>query len=108
LGSSFAGRGWQTADGVNVRLYPGTEWNHSYRLFPNYNMKPAFTIISGLDVWLNTPLRLFEASGTRDAESLYQKLDNMVLPLYHNDRASWINLVKEVVCKSASLLCILQ
>ena len=111
--------------------------------FPNYNMELASIIISGVDVWLNTPLRPHEASGTSgmkaafngipslsildgwwiegciegvtgwavgnesgspegDAESLYQKLENVVLPLYYNNRGAWLYLMKEVICKNAS------
>jgi len=111
--------------------------------FPDYNMELALTIISGADVWLNTPLRPFEASGTsgmkaafngvpslsildgwwlegciegvtgwaigdesgssdKDAGSLYQKLEQVVLPLYYKDRAAWILIMKEVICKNAS------
>jgi len=111
--------------------------------FPNYNMELALTLTSGVDVWLNTPLRPFEASGTsgmkaafngvpslsildgwwiegciegvtgwavgdesdssdKDAEFLYQKLEQVVLPLYHRDRAAWISIMKEVICKNAS------
>ena len=111
--------------------------------FPNYNMELASIIISGVDVWLNTPLRPYEASGTSgmkaafngipslsildgwwlegciegvtgwavgnesgspegDAESLYQKLENVVLPIYYTDRVAWISLMKEVICKNAS------
>ncbi|MFC1713331.1 alpha-glucan family phosphorylase [Candidatus Poribacteria bacterium] len=111
--------------------------------FPNYNMELASTIISGVDVWLNTPLRPYEASGTSgmkaafngipslsildgwwiegciegvtgwaignesgspegDAESLYQKLENVVLPLYYNNRGAWLYLMKQVICKNAS------
>ena len=31
---------------------------------PNYNLETAHNMVSGSDVWLNTPLRPFEASGT--------------------------------------------
>lgn len=111
--------------------------------FPNYNMELASIIISGVDVWLNTPLRPHEASGTSgmkaafngipslsildgwwiegciegvtgwavgnesgspegDAESLYGKLENVVLPLYYNNRDAWLYLMKQVICKNAS------
>jgi starch phosphorylase len=115
----------------------------SMAYFPNYNMELASIIIPGVDVWLSTPLRPFEASGTSgmkaafngvpslsildgwwiegciegvtgwaigdesdssetDAESLYQKLEQVVLPLYHRDRSAWISIMKEVICKNAS------
>lgn len=111
---------------------------------PDYGMDIALTMVSGVDVWLNTPLRPMEASGTSgmkaafngvpnlsvldgwwiegciegvtgwaignnsdsangdDARSLYQKLDEVVLPLYHGDRRSWIKVMKGAICKNAS------
>ena len=98
----------------------------------NYNMWLARHITSGVDVWLNTPLRPNEASGTSgmkaalngipnlsildgwwvegcdpnnngwaisslesyddasDAESLYQLLENEVIPIFYNKREKWI------------------
>ncbi|MFA7095173.1 MAG: alpha-glucan family phosphorylase [Gammaproteobacteria bacterium] len=112
---------------------------------PNYDMELGLTLVSGVDVWLNTPLRPLEASGTSgmkaalngvpslsvldgwwveawlegvngwaignlaesadntDAEALYRKLDETVLPLYHNDRAGWIRVMKGAITKSASM-----
>jgi starch phosphorylase len=111
---------------------------------PNYNMAVAGDLISGSDVWLNTPLRPLEASGTsgmkaafngvpqlsvldgwwvegciegvtgwaigndhesqngEDADSLYHKLEDTVLPLWHGDRAKWIALMKSVISKNAA------
>lgn len=114
---------------------------------PDYDMATALAMVSGADVWLNTPLRPLEASGTsgmkaafngvphlsvldgwwiegciegvtgwavgedgdtsggNDAESLYQKLEQVVLPLYYGysgERAAWIAVMKWAICKSAS------
>lgn len=114
---------------------------------PDYDMAAALAMVAGADVWLNTPLRPFEASGTSgmkaafngvphlsvldgwwlegciegvtgwavgkdgdgpgsdDAESLYQKLEQVVLPLYYGysgERAAWIAVMKGAICKSAS------
>jgi len=96
-----------------------------------------------VDVWLNTPLRPLEASGTsgmkasfngvpnlsildgwwiegciegvtgwavgnrdsdsgNDATSLYDKLEQVVLPLYHQDRNAWIAVMKGAIAKNAS------
>lgn len=111
---------------------------------PDYDMNVALAMVAGVDVWLNTPLRPLEASGTsgmkaafngvpslsvldgwwiegciegvtgwavgdhdeqangNDAESLYRKLDEVVLPLYYGDRATWIAVMKGAICKNAS------
>jgi starch phosphorylase len=111
---------------------------------PNYDMETALSMVSGVDVWLNTPLRPLEASGTSgmkaafngvpslsvldgwwiegciegvtgwaigtdeesangsDAASLYTKLEETVLPLYHKDRSDWITIMKNTICKNAS------
>jgi glycogen phosphorylase len=111
---------------------------------PNYQMDLAKTLVSGTDVWLNTPEPPLEASGTSGmkaalngvlnlsvldgwwveaaiegvtgwsigldggegqaqatAEDLYQKLESVVLPLYYNDRARWIWMMKQAISKIA-------
>jgi len=111
---------------------------------PNYDMEKALAMVAGVDVWINTPLRPLEASGTsgmkaafngvphlsvldgwwiegciegvtgwavgdsaesdngNDAQSLYDKLENVVLPLYYTDQPGWIAMMKGTICKSAS------
>lgn len=115
---------------------------------PDYDMEIALDMVAGVDVWLNTPLRPLEASGTSgmkaafngvpnlsildgwwhegciegvtgwsignnvdagidasadgDAQSLYDKLEQVVLPLYYNDKAGWIAVMKGAICKNAS------
>jgi len=111
---------------------------------PDYNTETALALVSGTDVWLNTPLRPLEASGTSgmkaafnavpslsildgwwgegciegvngwaigepadagaggDQESLYRKLEEVVLPLYYDNRPGWIAVMKGAVSKSAS------
>jgi len=111
----------------------------------NYDMDVALHMVAGVDVWLNTPLRPFEASGTsgmkaafngvpslsvldgwwlegciegvtgwaigqstetansHDALSLYDKLEQTVLPLYYYaERARWIAVMKGAIAKNAS------
>jgi starch phosphorylase len=122
---------------------------------PDYGMELAKLIVSGVDVWLNTPLRPLEASGTsgmkaahngvlnfstldgwwieghiegvtgwaigpiacmlgnhaqateievtdaRDAADLYDKLDQVVLPLYYDTRPGWIRMMKNAIGKIA-------
>ena len=111
---------------------------------PNYDMEIAQAMVSGVDIWLNTPLRPMEASGTsgmkaafngvpnlsvldgwwvegciegitgwavgddnessngNDALSLYDKLENAILPLYYNDQRQWIAIMKGAISKNAS------
>ncbi len=109
---------------------------------PNYDMALGLIMVSGVDVWLNTPLPPLEASGTSgmkaafngvpnlsvpdgwwaegliegvtgwaigdgaasngDAESLYRKLEQVVLPLYYDNRAGWIAVMKGAICRNAS------
>jgi starch phosphorylase len=111
----------------------------------NYNMDIAKLLTAGVDIWLNTPLRPLEASGTSgmkatfngvpnlsimdgwwlegciegitgwainnngknsqaddDAEALYSKLFNNVLPLYYENRTAWIAVMKNAIAKNAS------
>ena len=111
----------------------------------NYDMDLARLMVGGADVWLNTPLPPFEASGTSGmkaafnavpnlsvldgwwmegciegvtgwaigstaaadghAESLYDKLEHTVLPLYcgdGGDRSGWLRVMKGAISKNAS------
>jgi starch phosphorylase len=116
----------------------------------NYNMDMALKLVSGVDVWLNTPLRPLEASGTsgmkaahngvpnfsvldgwwieghiegftgwaigpqptenniseismdtRDAEDLYLKLENVIIPTYYGDRHTWTRIMQNAIGKNA-------
>ncbi|MDO8427235.1 MAG: alpha-glucan family phosphorylase [Deltaproteobacteria bacterium] len=115
----------------------------------NYNMELALKMVSGVDVWLNTPMRPREASGTSgmkaahngvinfsvldgwwieghiegytgwsigpspteatisqttfeaDAEDLYHKLENLVLPTYYSHRDIWIKMMENSIGKIA-------
>lgn len=115
----------------------------------NYDMESALRIISGVDIWLNTPLRPLEASGTsgmkaahngvlnfsvldgwwieghiegftgwsigpapeelisgadadlRDAEDLYHKLENIIIPLFYNERHTWVRMMQNAIGKNA-------
>jgi starch phosphorylase len=116
----------------------------------NYNMEIALKLVSGVDIWLNTPLRPLEASGTSgmkaahngvmnfsvldgwwieghiegftgwaigpaakeiepddekmnrvDADDLYNKLGNVIVPLYYNDRKTWIRMMQNAIGKNA-------
>ncbi len=110
---------------------------------PDYDMSIALDLVSGSDVWLNTPMRPREASGTSgmkacfngvpqlsvldgwwvegcfegitgwaigsdqksankdDAGALYDKLENVVLPMWHDARPAWIAVMKGAISKNA-------
>ncbi len=118
----------------------------------NYNMELGLMLTSGVDVWLNNPLRPLEASGTSgmkaahngvlnfsvldgwwieghiegetgwsigpeptevspdvdnvikdkiDADDLYNKLENIVIPTYYHDRKKWVSMMKGTIGKNA-------
>lgn len=115
----------------------------------NYDIDIALKMVSGVDIWLNTPLRPREASGTsgmkaahngvinfsvldgwwieghiegftgwsigpsstettlidnmdtRDADDLYYKLENIIIPLFYNDRYTWIRMMQNAIGKNA-------
>ena len=111
---------------------------------PDYDMALALLMVSGSDVWINTPLRPLEASGTsgmkaafngvpqlsvldgwwvegclegvtgwavgddsptangHDAMALYDKLEQVVLPLWYDDRPGWIAVMKGAISKNAA------
>ncbi len=111
---------------------------------PNYDIRIAASLVSGVDIWLNTPLPPLEASGTSgmkaalngvlnlsvldgwwleacidgvtgwaigngdsnrqsdDAADLYRKLEEVVLPLYYDDRPRWIWMMKQAIGKIGS------
>ncbi len=117
---------------------------------PGYNMDTALKLVSGVDIWLNTPLRPLEASGTSgmkaahngvlnfsvldgwwieghiegftgwsiggpptefsepgeadadDAEDLYDKLENIIIPKYYDpDKAPWARMMNNAISKNA-------
>jgi glycogen phosphorylase len=115
----------------------------------NYDMGIALKMVSGVDVWLNTPLRPREASGTSgmkaahngvmnfsvldgwwieghiegytgwsigpsptettlsdnmdtlDADDLYNKLERIIIPMYYEDRCTWIRMMQNAIGKNA-------
>ncbi|MFC1703918.1 alpha-glucan family phosphorylase [Candidatus Omnitrophota bacterium] len=112
----------------------------------NYDMESAKIIIPGVDLWLNTPRKPREASGTsgmkaalngvpslsildgwwiegciegltgwpidsaqdaeaddaRDAHSLYEKLENSVLPTFYQNRQRWIDIMRHSIAMNGS------
>ena len=115
----------------------------------NYSPKIARLLVSGSDVWLNTPRRPLEASGTsgmkaamngvlnfsvldgwwiegfkmcpeggfsiginyegvvplnhdeEDSNDLYSKLENEIIPLYHDHRSAWLKRMKSAITLGA-------
>ena len=43
-----------------------------------------------------------EGSNHGDARALYDKLEQVVLPLYYEDRNGWIDVMKGAIAKNAS------
>jgi starch phosphorylase len=112
----------------------------------NYDMQIARKLTSGVDLWLNTPQRPMEASGTsgmkaahngipslsvldgwwleghiegvtgwsigsksseppddhRDALEIYDKLENIILPMYYKKRETWIEVMRHSIAFNAS------
>ncbi len=107
----------------------------------NYNMKIAKKLITGVDLWLNTPQIPLEASGTsgmkaafngipslssldgwwleghienitgwsigqrkknitfnyKEADELYNKLEQNILPIYYNDKKKWLAIMMSTI-----------
>lgn len=116
----------------------------------NYDMELSKLIVSGVDLWLNTPQRPLEASGTsgmkaahngvpsfsildgwwieghiegvtgwsigfrepefsgsdvlnrQDAEDLYQKLKNVIAPMFYQERERWVDVMRHAIALNAS------
>lgn len=114
----------------------------------NYNIGVAKLLTSGVDLWLNTPQRPKEASGTsgmkaahngiphfsvldgwwfeghiegvtgwcigpweieygvdenvRDSQKIYDKLENIIVPLFYNERDKWIDVMRHSIAINAS------
>jgi starch phosphorylase len=115
----------------------------------NYDMDIALKMVTGVDLWLNTPARPWEASGTSgmkaahngvvnfsvldgwwieghiegftgwsigpapsdinitenvdrmDADDLYHKLENIIIPTFYNNREIWIRMMQNAIGKNA-------
>ena len=114
----------------------------------NYDIDLARSVVAGVDVWLNTPTRPMEASGTsgmkaahngvpsfsildgwwieghlegitgwaigsqepedsaalnwQDAEDLYHKLQDVIVPMFYHDRDRWIEVMRHAIALNAS------
>ncbi len=112
----------------------------------NYDMEIAKMLTSGVDLWLNTPQRPMEASGTsgmkavhngipnfsvldgwwieghiegitgwsigpklgespsdqREADEIYEKLENIILPMYYKEKGKWLDIMRHTIAFNAS------
>lgn len=112
----------------------------------NYDIELAKLLISGVDLWLNTPRKPFEASGTSgmkaahngvpslsildgwwiegciegltgwaigqareaesndqsNADSLYDKLEHTVIPMFYRNQENWINIMRHAIAINGS------
>jgi starch phosphorylase len=48
-----------------------------------------------------TEVCLVENDGCQDAESLYEKLEEKVLPAYYGDRKTWVRMMQNAIGKNA-------
>ncbi len=110
---------------------------------PNYNWRWGALITPGVDIWLNTPLKPREASGTSgmkcamngvpslsvldgwwieghienltgwsiddngrgeagEAASLYDKLEQTIVPLYYKEPDAWANIMRQSMALNGS------
>ncbi|MFW5991405.1 MAG: alpha-glucan family phosphorylase [Candidatus Nanoarchaeia archaeon] len=112
----------------------------------DYDMETAKMLVSGVDLWLNTPSKPMEASGTSgmkaahngvpqfsildgwwleghienftgwsigvhpdkqerdvdEVEDMYAKLEYVILPMFYNNRSSWIDIMRHSIAINAS------
>jgi len=112
-------------------------------LLENYDMNMARHLVTGVDIWLNNPLRPYEASGTsgqkaamngvcnfsildgwweegfndengwsidtvdleldvetqsqQNSINMYEKLENVIMPLYYDQQENWMKHVKSSI-----------
>lgn len=110
---------------------------------PDYDMEIARLMVSGVDLWLNTPLPPMEASGTsgmkaaingvpslsildgwwiegciegvtgwaitngsaqgeHEADILYSKLENTIMPMYYHNRDAYIETMRHAIAINGS------
>ncbi len=130
------------------------ELGHRIAFIENYDLKTAKALLQGVDIWLNTPIRFNEASGTsgmkasmnfipnfsildgwwdegyngrngwainpenkeekgrsaqdwNDAKSLYDVLENDIIPLYYDFESDnipfqWVRVMREAALTTLS------
>lgn len=75
---------------------------------PNFSVLDGWWIeghIEGVTGWAIGPeateVNLTERNDAEDLESLYQKLEEVLIPAYYDDRAGWIAVMKGAIGKNA-------
>jgi len=58
--------------------------------------------IEGVTGWSVGGQRAEASDAASDADSLYRKLDEVVLPTYYRDRAAWLRVAQGAIAKNAS------
>jgi starch phosphorylase len=132
-----------------LRLRESLKPNLKLAYLTNYDMELARLMVAGVDLWLNTPLAPFEASGTSgmkaaangvpslsvldgwwvegciegvtgwaignyparptegqpgssDADSLYEKLEHVIIPLYYRERERFLEVMLHAIALNGS------
>jgi starch phosphorylase len=128
------------------RIFSFSQQLHQYIkivYLQNYDMELGKLITTGVDLWLNTPQKPNEASGTsgmkaahngvpslsildgwwiegciegitgwsigsastpiqNEAKDLYDKLKDIIIPMFYKDREKWINIMQHSIAINAS------
>jgi starch phosphorylase len=148
----FAGKAhpqdWQGKELIKEIISVSRELREHIKIvyLDNYDMDLAKMLVAGVDVWLNTPRKPKEASGTsgmkaahngvpslsvldgwwiegcienltgwaigsaeypesdddRDVESLYDKLEKRVIPVFYHHKDEWVNIMRHSIAINAS------
>lgn len=148
----FAGKAhpkdWQGKDLIKKIFQISKQLKNEIKVvfLSNYDMDVAKMLISGVDLWLNTPRRPMEASGTSgmkavhngipnlsvldgwwveghiegitgwaigsksvepesgdgEARDIYDKLVQIILPMYYREREKWLDIMRHSIAFNAS------
>lgn len=148
----FAGKAhpkdWQGKDLIRKIFQISRQLKNDIKVvfLSNYDMDVAKMLISGVDLWLNTPQRPMEASGTSgmkavhngipnlsvldgwwieghiegvtgwaigsksvesesgdgEARDIYDKLEQIILPMYYGEREKWLDIMRHSIAFNAS------
>jgi starch phosphorylase len=75
---------------------------------PNFSVLDGWWIeghIEGVTGWAIGPMphgnSISQNHTDEDVEDLYRKLENIILPMYYEDRPAWIRVMKNAIGKNA-------